>query len=195
MSAMPALKHPWPQAGAWTYEDYLALPDDGKRYEIIDGMLYVTNAPVFDHQYAVSELHLQLGLFVKQKDVGIVLTAPFEIHLPGIAKPVQSDVFFIAKARQPQAGDKLFSGAPDFIVEVVSPASVRTDRVVKFNAYERAGVREYWLVDPRTRFVESFQLAEQPREYILLGQCGPGETIRSAVFADLQIAVDSLFAG
>ncbi|MCP4702257.1 MAG: Uma2 family endonuclease [Gammaproteobacteria bacterium] len=181
-----------PRPGKWTYEDYLRLPDDGRRYEIIDGMLYMANAPGFDHQFTVSELHLQLGMFVKQRNLGIVLTAPFEIHLPGIAKPVQPDVFFIAKARQPQSGDKRFEGAPDLIVEVISPSSSRLDRVIKFSAYERAGVREYWLADPHARFVEVYALAAvTPHKYVLHGQSG--EHISSSVFTDLALPVDSLF--
>lgn len=183
----------WPAQGEWTYEAYLRLPDDGNRYEIIDGVLYVTNAPNYDHQFTVSEFHLQLGSFVKERKLGVVLTAPFEIHLPGIAKPAQPDVFFIAAERQPKPGDKFFEGAPDLIVEVISPASVRLDRFIKFNAYERAGVREYWLADPRTRFVEVYTLSTESAEYNLLGQFGPSETLQSSVLPDLALAVDGLF--
>lgn len=196
MAALPLAveaEHDWPAPGDWTYEDYLRLPDDGNRYEIIEGVLYVTNAPNFDHQFTVSEIHLQLGSFVKERKLGVVLTAPFEIHLPGVARPVQPDVFFIAAERQPRPGDKFFEGAPDIIVEVLSPASVRLDRVVKLNAYERAGVREYWLADPRTRFVEVYTLSSESSEYTLLGQFGPGESLRSSVLPDLTLAVDTLF--
>ncbi len=178
----------------WTYEDYLALPDDGKRYEIIDGVLYVSNAPSFDHQFAVSKLDRILGTYVEAQDLGVVLVAPFEIHLGDFAKPVQPDVFFIAKAQQPQAGDKLFAGVPDLIVEVVSPSSVRTDRMIKFAAYERAGVQEYWLVDPRMRFVEVHTLSKEPQEYELLGQFGATEKVVSAVLAGLELPVQHLFA-
>lgn len=183
----------WPTQGEWTYEDYLRLPDDGNRYEIIDGVLYVTNAPNYDHQFTVSEFHLQLGSWVKERKLGIVLTAPFEIHLSGIVKPVQPDVFFITAEHQPRPGDKFFEGAPDLIVEVISPASVRLDRVVKLNAYERSGVREYWLADPRTRFVEVYTLSPESSEYTLLGQFGPGEHLQSSVLADLALVVDELF--
>ena len=195
MSALPLFEQTWPPPGEWTYEDYLALPDDGKRYEIIDGVLYVSNAPSYDHQFMVAELHLQLGMYVKQEKLGIVLTAPFEIHLPGIAKPVQPDVFFIRSENQPQAGDKLFKGVPDLIVEVISPASARTDRVIKFSAYERAGVREYWLADPRMRFIEVYRLSTEPREYALVGQYAAGDTLKPEVLEGLELAVEGMFAG
>lgn len=192
-SPLAEVEQNWPTQGEWTYEDYLRLPDDGNRYEIIERVLYVTNAPNYDHQFTVSEFHLQLGSVVKEKKLGVVLTAPFEIHLPGIAQPVQPDVFFIAAQRQPRPGDKFFEGAPDIIVEVLSPASVRLDRAIKLNAYERGGVREYWLADPRTRFVEIYVLSPESSEYVLLGQFGPGEQLQSAVLPDLALVVDELF--
>jgi Uma2 family endonuclease len=183
----------WPQPGQWTYEDYLRLPDDEQRYEIIHGVLYMTNAPTYDHQFAVSELHLQIGALVKQKKLGIVLTAPFEVHLSKTIKPVQPDVFFIAADKQPKAGDKYFEGVPDLIIEVISPSSVRTDRYIKFAAYEQVGVREYWLVDPKMRFVEIHLWSSDTQEYVLQNYVGIGEKIQSSVLPDLVIAVDSIF--
>ncbi len=183
----------WPAQGQWTYEDYLRLPDDGKRYEIIDGVLYMANAPDFDHQFTVTKLDRFLGRYVEEQNLGIVLVAPFEIHLPGIARPVQPDVFFIAADRQPRSGAKFFEGAPDLIIEVVSPGSVRLDRTIKFNAYERAGVCEYWLADPRTRFIEVHLLSAETSEYVMLGQFGPGEQVTSTVLPNLALPVEELF--
>jgi Uma2 family endonuclease len=123
----------WPAQGQWTYEDYLQLPDDGRRYEIIAGVLYVTNAPGFEHQYAVHQIAVALELWARAHPSGIVLTAPFEVHLPGIAKPVQPDVLFIAAARRPEAKARFFAGAPDVVIEVLSPASMRLDRSISVN--------------------------------------------------------------
>ncbi len=184
---------PWPEQGQWTYDDYLRLPDDGNRYEIIEGVLYMVNAPGYDHQYVVSEMHLQMGNFVKSNRLGIVMTAPFEIHLSETSRPVQPDVFFIAAERQPQSGDPYFEGAPDLVVEVISPSSIRLDRFVKFDAYERAGVREYWIVDPGTHSVEVYVL-DKERVYALLGQFRGRESVRSLVLEGFSVAVVSLFA-
>ncbi len=141
-SALPPTEgeQPWPAQGEWTYADYLHLPDDGRRYEIIEGVLYMANAPSYNHQFTVAALVRYLGNFVLEQNLGIVIGAPFEVHLPGIAKPMQPDVLFIAAERQPHAGTQIFEGAPDLIVEVLSPSSLRLDQYNKFGAYERAGI-------------------------------------------------------
>ena len=189
---LPAREQGWPAQGEWTYEDYKRLPDDGRRYEIIEGVLYVTAAPNFDHQYTVGEIFAALRTYVRERQLGIVISAPFEVNLPDIAQPVQPDVLFIAAERAPRPGAEGFTGAPDLIVEVLSQSTARTDRLVKFGAYERAGVREYWLVDPRTRSVEVYSLSEEST-YEMAGQYTPGETVKSAVLSDLALPVDELF--
>jgi len=189
---LPSRGQDWPTQGEWTYEDYKKLPDDGRRYEIIEGVLYVTAAPNFDHQYTVTRLLVHLDDLVTRRDLGIVLVAPFEVHLPDVARPVQPDVLFVDAGRAPRPGAADFTGAPDLIVEVLSPSTVRTDRLVKFGAYERAGVREYWLVDPRTRSVEVYALSEDGT-YDMAGQYTPGETVTSTVLSDLALPVDDLF--
>ncbi|MEW5989005.1 MAG: Uma2 family endonuclease [Chloroflexota bacterium] len=183
----------WPAQGQWTYEDYLRLPDDGRRYEIIEGVLYVAGPSSFQHQFVVAELILHLHKLIADQKAGILLTGPFEVHLPGIAWPVQPDILFIPTERVPRSNAQFFTGAPDLIVEVLSPSSVRLDQVIKFGAYERAGVREYWIANPKTRTVTVFMLPAGGQEYVLLGQFGPGESLRSAVLPELEIATDSLF--
>jgi len=189
---LPAREQGWPAQGEWTYEDYKRLPDDGRRYEIIEGVLYVTAAPNFDHQYTVGEIFAALRTYVRERQLGIVISAPFEVNLPDIAQPVQPDVLFIAAERTPRPGAEGFTGAPDLIVEVLSQSTARTDRLVKFGAYERAGVREYWLVDPRTHSVEVYSLSEEDT-YEMAGQYTPGETVKSAMLSDLALPVNDLF--
>ncbi|MCP4363209.1 MAG: Uma2 family endonuclease, partial [Chloroflexi bacterium] len=91
----------WPVQGEWTYEDYLRLPDDGNRYEIIEGTLYVTNAPGYDHQFTVIELVFLIKQFVMENELGVVRTAPFEVHLSETTRPVQPDSPFISAENQP----------------------------------------------------------------------------------------------
>lgn len=102
--------------GEWTYEDYLNLPDDGRLYEIIEGVLYVSNAPNIDHQFTVVELVYQMKHFVTSNQLGYVLTAPFEVHLAENTRPVQPDVLFIKAEKWPAKGAKYFDGAPDLIL-------------------------------------------------------------------------------
>ena len=183
----------WPVQGEWTYEDYVRLPEDGCRYEIIEGVLYMTNAPGFEHQYAVHQLAVALELWVRERAAGVVLTAPFEVHLPAIAKPVQPDVLFITAERRPEARARFFTGAPDLVIEVLSPTSMRLDRNIKFNAYERAGVREYWLVDPRIRFIEVYTLDEEG-EFALIGQFSGEEQVTSPSLPGLRLVAGRVFA-
>ncbi len=188
---LPAEGGPWPPQGQWTYEDYLRLPDDGRRYEIIAGVLYVTAAPRFNHQYIVQLLLRRIGDFVEQRNLGVVIPAPFEVLLPGIASPVQPDLLFIRAGRQPPPEATSFKGTPDLIVEVLSPSTARRDRVVKFWAYERAGVPEYWIVDPHARLVEVYVLQEGV--YTLHGQYVGEETLSSPSFPDLTLPIQELF--
>lgn len=181
----------WPAQGYWRYEDYRRLPDDGNRYEIIAGVLYVANAPSLEHQYTVSEIHFQLKLFVHEKQLGQILTAPVEVHLSERSRPVQPDVLFIRAEHQPPLGATFFDGAPALVVEVVSPSSIRLDRTIKFDAYEQAGVAEYWIVDPKTRSVEVYTLARG--EYALHGQYAGDEVITSAVLEGVAIKTSLLF--
>jgi Uma2 family endonuclease len=180
-----------PAQGEWTYDDYLRLPDDGRRYEIIEGVLYVTNAPNADHQFCVTEAGSELRNFVKRHQLGRVLVAPFEVHLAPRTRPVQPDILFVRQERWPKGHVPFFSGAPDLIVEVISPSSVRTDRVIKFTAYELAGVQEYWLINPHARTVEVYTWSNG--EYALLGEFTEDEPLQSVVLAGIEIVASSLF--
>jgi len=191
-TALPQPKtKPWPAQGHWTYEDYLRLPDDGRRYEIIKGVLYIVNAPSFEHQFAVAEIFGELRNFVKKNRFGVVLTAPFEVHLSETTRPVQPDVLFIRAENHPLPDAPFFEGAPDLVVEVLSPSTARTDRVVKFCAYEQGGVPEYWIVDPHARSVEVYVL--EKGTYTLHGQYVGSETLTSPTFPELALPVQSLF--
>ncbi len=182
----------WPAQGQWTYEDFLRLPHDGVRYEIIDGVLYMTNAPDFQHQHTVHQIAVELEIFIRTGSLGLVLTAPIEVHLPDIAQPVQPDVLFVAQARREIIKSKFIEGAPDLIVEVLSPSTTRVDRTIKFGAYERAGVREYWIANPKPRSIEVYTLTRG--EYALRGEYGPGERVTSELLPGLELLTDTVFA-
>ncbi len=181
----------WPAQGQWRYADYLRLPDDGKRYEIIEGVLYVANAPGYDHQFTIAEITYHFQVFVREHKLGRVLNSPFEVHLSERSRPVQPDILVLTNEQQPPPGTDFFDGTPTLIVEVISPSSMRLDRHTKFDAYERAGVAEYWLADPKTRSVEVYVLSNS--EYALLGQFTNEEMITSNVLAGLTIQTSTLF--
>jgi Uma2 family endonuclease len=183
----------WPRQGDWTYKDYLRLPDDGNRYEVIRGSLYVTPAPNFKHQFVVAKLCRSFDDFVSEGELGVVLTAPFDILLPaGIASPVEPDLVFFRVGNAPQWEDKNFQGVPDLVVEVLSPSTRGRDRRTKLKAYQDAGVPEYWMVDPDSRTVIVYVL-KTGHGYVEACRGGIGERVRSAVLPGFEIAVAALF--
>lgn len=183
----------WPAQGEWTYQDYLRLPDDGNRYEVIRGHLYVTPAPAYKHQFVVFRLGYAFHEFVAGAELGVVLASPFDIKLPfGIASPVQPDLVFFRAGNEPQWEDKNFVGVPDLVVEVLSPGTRSRDRRVKLEAYRDAGVPEYWMVDPDSRTVVVY-VPERGKGYVELCRGGHGERVRSVVLAAFELAVADLF--
>jgi len=133
-----------------SYEEYLALPDDGRIVEWVDGEI-ITHMPATQlHQNVASLIETLLRLFVTRLRLGRVFDAPFEVRLwpNGLAR--EPDVLFIGRERMSQLTERRFEGGPDLVVEVVSPGSVTIDRVDKFLEYERANVGEYWIIDTRS---------------------------------------------
>lgn len=182
----------WPAQGEWTYEDYLRLPEDGKRYEVIRGNLYVAPSPNYDHQYTVIQLAAQLLGFVQANGLGVVLTGPFDVILPeGIATPVEPDLLFIRKERQPRRGDANFKGTPDLVVEVLSPSNRHYDRRIKFAAYRDAGVQELWLVDPLARSVVIYGWRDGA--FVEVGCGGIRDEVGSTLLPEFRLKLDSLF--
>jgi len=181
-----------PEQGKWTYEDWLQLPDDGFRYEVLDGVLYMTPPPSISHQRALFRLARRMGNFALGHHLGEVLVAPCGVRLLGQPVPVQPDILFVSAERQDIFGVEYVEGAPDLVVEVLSPGNWLYDRTEKFRAYEEAGVCEYWIVDCRACTIEVFALEEGM--YTLEGKFGEGETASSWVLAGFKVGVDELFA-
>lgn len=148
----------WPAQGEWTYPDYKRLPDDGWRYQIIDGNLYMNPAPRVDHQRVISRLDRTLGVHVEAKKLGEVFISPIDVLVEGRTAPVQPDVVFVSRDRAPIVHEDAIRGVPDFIVEVLSPSNWSLDRRVKFELYAEIGVQEYWIVDIDQQRVEGFRL-------------------------------------
>ncbi len=142
-----------------TYEDYLHFPQDGRRHEILDGEHFVVPAPTLRHQSVVSNLHLALGLFVRANRLGRVWMAPVDVVLSDV-DILQPDLVFVAESHGDLLAGTHIQGAPDLVVEVLSPSTRRTDLVTKRHLYEKHGVTEYWIVDPEIETVETFRLTQ-----------------------------------
>lgn len=192
-----------PPQGEWTYEDWLRLPDDGWQYEVIKGVLYVTPAPKPRHQRVSRDLEFRMWDFARTQQLGEVYDAPVDVYLPGQETPVQPDLIFIIQDRLHIVDlDDAIRGAPDLIVEVLSPSNWIVDRKDKLALYAETGVREYWIVDPKS-YGEPFDPAEarpgridvyalREAGYELLGRWGAGETVHSEVLRGFSVAVDEL---
>ncbi len=185
-----SFKDNWPPQGKWTYEDYRRLPDDGWRYEIIEGELYMSPAPEPIHQEYGGEMFAALRDFGKKHNAGKAYMAPIDVILFDLATPVQPDVLFICKERLHVVKKGRIEGAPDVVVEVLSPSNWLIDRREKFQAYAKSGVREYWIVNPLARTIELFVLREN--RYELIGKYGDGETVRSEVLSGFEVKVDEV---
>lgn len=175
----------------FTYEDYLTLPED-KRYEVLEGDLLVTPAPSARHQQILLELAIALSTFVKSQGMGQVLPAPVDVVLANDTV-VQPDLLFVAQGRKDiitKSGG--VHGAPDLVVEILSPATASRDQVGKRKLYGKYGVREYWIVDP----------AAQSIEVLIPGTAGldtwrvfpTGSALTSPLLPGLSVALTDVFA-
>jgi Uma2 family endonuclease len=141
-----------------TYEDYAALPDDGRRYEIHDGELSVTPAPGTPHQQISGNLHVIFRAHLDAGMPGQVLYAPLDVILSNTTV-VQPDLVYIDPGRAAIVSRRGIEGAPTLAVEIISPSTPRIDRVTKLQLYARYGVPYYWIVDPDARTIEAYELA------------------------------------
>ncbi|MFQ5615167.1 MAG: Uma2 family endonuclease [Anaerolineales bacterium] len=185
------LEHTWPPPqGAWTYEDYARLPDNGVRYEIIEGELYMSPAPRPSHQRVSFDIAFVLNTFVKKHKLGQIFTAPIDVNLPEVASPVQPDVVFISNDQMHTIKEAFIEGVPNLVIEILSPGNPAYDRRTKFHIYARAGVQEYWIIDPHNRTIDVFVL--RGRAYALLGNFGPGDEARSELLDGFTVLVDEV---
>lgn len=135
-------------ARTMTLEEYRALPDDGNRYELIDGVLYVTATPIPDHQDVVSATYRLLWFEAEAKRLGKIYFAPSEVRLP-TGHIVQPDLYCIRREHRYVRQEDAIVGVPDLVVEVRSPSTRSTDLGAKLRAYEAAGIPEYWVAEAR----------------------------------------------
>jgi Uma2 family endonuclease len=140
-----------------TYEDYCLLPDNGRRYEIIDGELFVTPSPLWRHQRVLTKVLYYLTEFVTKYDLGDVCPAPMDVVFSSF-DVVEPDILYISKARASVITEKNVQGAPDLVVEVLSESTAKIDRTTKLKLYARYGVAEYWVIDPVSYAVEIYRL-------------------------------------
>ena len=159
-----ALKQKEKQQGEYTVEDYRNWPED-ERVELIDGVIYLMSSPKIRHQAVLAEIFYTLTGYIK-KNGGpcMVFASPIDVQLDRDDKTmVQPDIIIVCDRSKLQEGEVY--GAPDFIVEILSPSTGMRDMTLKLNKYKAAGVREYWTVDPVKRIVEVFRFETEQVEF------------------------------
>lgn len=177
------------QERTYSINDIYALPD-GQRAELIDGRIYMMAPPNFRHQKIIMELSAVIHQYIKAHGENCeVLPAPFAVFLNEDGRNyVEPDISIICD--KGKLNDKGCNGAPDWVIEIVSPSTSRIDYGVKLFKYRTAGVREYWIVNPMKNTVTVFDLefGEKSNQYDF------DETIPSCIFEDLKISIASLLS-
>jgi Uma2 family endonuclease len=158
--AMPA------QHTEWTVEMVRALPDDGNRYEVIDGELFVTPAPSLTHQNAVLELAVILAPYLRANDIGRAIISPADVLVYGPRKFVQPDIFVVPLVNGAPMRAWTEVGRLLLTVEVLSPSTEHTDRGRKRKLYVEKAVPEYWIVNTDERIVERWRSDNSPVEIL-----------------------------
>ena len=175
-----------------TYDVYLAMPEMKQRYSILDGELVMAASPNPPHQTIVLEIAMKLAPFVRERQLGRVFVAPLDIVIR--REPLrtrQPDVMFIGREQRFIIGPQVIEGAPDLVIEVLSPTNTRRELQGKLDDYRTIGVREAWVVSPEARTVEVLQLT--PGAIQRLGLYGLGDLLASQVLPDLRLTVDDIF--
>jgi Uma2 family endonuclease len=173
-----------------TYEDYVALPSDGNRYEILEGELAVTPAPSTKHQTASGNLFFLLTQHIKTNDLGKLFHAPVDLILESTSV-LQPDLLFVSKDRQTIITDRAIEGAPDLVIEILSPTTSRSDRVTKAQIYARHKVPAYWIADPEEETVEVYLLNAD--SYRLIATLQGEIPLPAPPFTNFKLAAKEMF--
>lgn len=169
-----------------------AVPEDGNRYELIDGELLVSKAPGLPHQESLGEIYFRLKAYCKASPIGRVILTPGIVFSDYDA--VIPDLIFVSREREHILTLRGLIDAPDLIVEIVSPGEVNSerDREVKRKLYSSRGVREYWVADPGLRTIEIYRLQENV--LVLVATLHDGDTLTSPLLPGFSCPVSEIFA-
>jgi len=144
-----------------TRYDYEGMPQGPPYYQVIDGDLIMSPSPETYHQSIAGRIHFLILQFLEKKPIGEVFIAPLDVFLTDI-NIYQPDVVFVSNRRRSMITEHGIEGAPDLVVEILSPGTARFDKGSKRKIYGRTGVRELWLVDPVARLLQVYDLSRNP---------------------------------
>lgn len=173
----------------FTYQDYEQLPQD-KRYELMEGEFYMVPSPAWSHQIVLKKLFRILDDYITSCKLGEICFAPLDVVLSG-EDVVQPDILFISKERSHIITEKNIQGAPDLIIEILSPATAERDKGLKRKLYAKYGVKEYWIADPENKRVEVMTLGERGFETMQVYQAGG--SLSSTLLKELSLNLEEIF--
>lgn len=176
----------------WTYEDYLGFPDDGNRYELIGGKVYVTPSPTTVHQRILMRLSYRIADFLEERRLGELFPAPCDVLLSK-HDVVEPDLLYVAAERSEIVTDPNVKGPPDLVIEILSPTTRRRDLTAKLDLYERYRVREYWIVDPDAGEIQVRRLAGERYGLPEVHSAEGGEGIESPLLPGLKVDPAEIF--
>jgi Uma2 family endonuclease len=179
----------FPNQGEWTEEDYFALPETPRIVELSNGELIVNPPPTPAHQQATGNLYSALRTFVASRDLGSVLFAPVAVRLTE-GRIREPDVLFVRRENLHRIGETGIDGPPDWVAEVISPGTRRTDEEDKLAEYAQARIAEYWLVDLENRTIRVFALAGS--DYHPAGAYEAGQVARSETLEGFAVKVEAI---
>ena len=176
-----------------TYDDFVQFPDDGQRHELIDGVHYVTPSPNLGHQDFLGRLHLIMAGWLEEHPVGKVFFAPLDVILSRF-DVVEPDLLYVSNERAPAllAGDWV-TGAPDLVVEIISPSTRKREETLKRSLYERVGVLEYWVCDPKTKAFHLYVRKNDRFELTAERSHAKNDVLTTPLLAGLEIPLARVF--
>lgn len=174
-----------------TYEDYLSLPDDRNRYEILEGELVVTPSPTFAHQEVSQNIVHILYSHIKKNSLGKIVTAPMDVIFDETTI-VQPDIIFISQEKCHCVTKKGIECAPDLLIEILSSSSKRYDRLSKMQIYGKHGVLYYWIIDPDSLTLEEYRIEND--RYLPARTYQGNSTFTPGLFPGLVIELSQVWA-
>ena len=176
-----------------TYDDFVLFPDDGKRHELIDGEHYVTPSPNRKHQKVCGNLHLLIGSWLEANPIGQIYFAPFDVIF-SMFDVVEPDLIYMSNERAARIlTDANVKGAPELVVEIGSEGTRGRDETIKRRLYERAGVSEYWVVDPEIDVVRVYGRGTAGFKRPIELTAEDNDTLTTPLLPDLSLPLSRIF--
>jgi len=180
-----------PQRRRLTVADYRDLPETGPRYQLIEGDLFIAPAPNRYHQDISRNLEFILLTYLKANPIGVLYDAPFDVYLDE-TNAFQPDIAFFSNERRDALIDAGAEGAPDLVVEILSPKTARLDLNQKRSVYGRSGVKELWIIQPDSRTVLVCKPSEEAEKPVAI--YGENESLATPLLPGLEISLAEVFA-